>query len=213
MRRHIGTLMAAGLLLTGAYRSEAQECFECDRGHGAGAPGCYEQGSCCHRLWAWLTYRPVPSPHHCQCCRVYPTIMPPLYTYFIGEFGPASPLLAHHGDFAAHGDFHHLPLMEHGNGGIGHVTPAPSSEMRTGVIFHESRQATPAQTVYTVRRPSSPYAANAVVVYQESPVAAQGERVMVAPNGTVGQGVPLHAASSPSVVPIRDVLGEVTGSN
>jgi hypothetical protein len=45
------------------------------------------------RLWSWMTYRPlrVPRPGECRICQLTPT--PPLYMYFIGEYGPRSPSL------------------------------------------------------------------------------------------------------------------------
>jgi hypothetical protein len=53
----------------------------------------YQRGCNCKRIWQWLTYRPLPAPTCCQCpkCSI---CVPPLYLYFIGEYGPRSPDLA-----------------------------------------------------------------------------------------------------------------------
>ena len=65
-------------------------CCEKKSGIVCQAPGrCYlGRGSdCCHRWWAWLTYRPLKKPclsdccHKCNGCHV-----PPLYLYFLDQY-------------------------------------------------------------------------------------------------------------------------------
>jgi hypothetical protein len=46
-------------------------------------------------MFHWLTYRPLPVPAAYQCPRCQQIGTPPLYMYFIGEYGPRSPDLAH----------------------------------------------------------------------------------------------------------------------
>jgi hypothetical protein len=52
-------------------------------------PGCYcGRGSdCCHRLWAWLTYRPLKKPCLTDCChKCNGCWVPPLYLYFLDQY-------------------------------------------------------------------------------------------------------------------------------
>ena len=60
-----------------------------------GCNHCGHHGSCLSRLCNWITYHPLPVPKSCQCrmCELTPT--PPLYMYFIGEYGPRSPSLGY----------------------------------------------------------------------------------------------------------------------
>jgi hypothetical protein len=92
MRRQISRLACIGALLFGGV-CQAQE-------HVA-MPAPVSQG--CHhkhdfslkRLCDWVCYKPLRVPHDCECKMLQLTPTPPLYTYFIGEFGPRSPSLGY----------------------------------------------------------------------------------------------------------------------
>lgn len=69
-----------------------------------------ERGWSCQRIWAWLTYRPLPVPKEFRRGPVFvQTATPPYYTYFLYMYGPRSPALgfpprpAHHGGHCEHG--------------------------------------------------------------------------------------------------------------
>jgi hypothetical protein len=52
----------------------------------------HEHGSCCRRLWDWLTYRPLTEPNPCGCCHnCVPCCTPPLYTFFLNNCANALP--------------------------------------------------------------------------------------------------------------------------
>ncbi len=51
----------------------------------------HQRGCSLKRLCQWLTYRPLPVPQCCQGCQWETTSLPPMYTYFIGVYGPRSP--------------------------------------------------------------------------------------------------------------------------
>ena len=94
MGRQLTRLAAIVALLAGGAIGQAQEfvpspvidgCNSCQHRHDFSLK----------RLWDWATYRPLRVPVACQChmCQLTPT--PPLYMYFIGEFGPRSPSLGY----------------------------------------------------------------------------------------------------------------------
>ena len=98
----------AGILLVIGSASFAQE-FDGDCGHGH---RCHHRNrrSCCPRLFAWWTYRPLPVPHDQKAfIRFQQTPQPPYYAYFVYLYGPRSPALGfkptpvHHGSICAHG--------------------------------------------------------------------------------------------------------------
>jgi hypothetical protein len=94
MRRQISKLVAIAALMIGTT-VQAQEFV----GHTPAPPVC--QG--CHhhhdfslsRLCAWVCYKPLRVPHTCECKMLQLTPTPPLYMYFIGEYGPRSPSLGY----------------------------------------------------------------------------------------------------------------------
>jgi hypothetical protein len=96
MKRQMIALAAiAGILASGAL-SQAQE-FVGTPPPAAPCQGCHAQHHhfSLASLCSWLTYRPTRVPHTCECrmCQLTPT--PPLYMYFIGEYGPRSPSLGY----------------------------------------------------------------------------------------------------------------------
>jgi hypothetical protein len=131
MRRDFSSLLASGLLLAAAASCQAQDHVVVGE-HSIPVVQGYnhipQRGCSWQQIWDWMTYRPLPMPKCCKCCRVNPTATPPLYMYFLGEYGPRSPLLGYagpHDGFAghgtipadAHGDFVPLgtgPIPEHG---------------------------------------------------------------------------------------------------
>jgi len=72
------------------------------------SPNCYcgRGAECCHRIWWWLTYRPLSKPGLAGCCQKCGDChIPPLYTYFLDKChaagcetcgGPACQTGAHH---------------------------------------------------------------------------------------------------------------------
>ena len=109
MRRQITRLAAIAAILAGGTVGRAQELAGTPQpvpvSELAGTPQprpvsqacnhCGAHGSCLSRLWNWLTYHPLPVPKSCQCCMCELTPTPPLYMYFIGEYGPRSPNLGY----------------------------------------------------------------------------------------------------------------------
>jgi hypothetical protein len=69
------------------------------------------------QICGWFCYRPLPWPRSAVKCN--PSCTPPLYLYFIGEYGPRSPLLVgyvgpYHGQ-EVHGPMVYGPVSpEHG---------------------------------------------------------------------------------------------------
>lgn len=97
-------LVIVSLVLTSAPPSFAQEPAEANC-HGGCQRG--ERGPLCQRIWAWLTYRPLPVPREARRSPWFvQTATPPLYTYLLFMYGPRSPALgfppAHHGDHWVH---------------------------------------------------------------------------------------------------------------
>jgi hypothetical protein len=98
MRRRIPTCLAIGFMLATAHQAAAQEIVAppvptVPVANGYTMP--YQRGCSPKRIFQWLTYRPLPVPVCCQCLRCQTTGTPPLYMYFIAEYGPRSPNLAH----------------------------------------------------------------------------------------------------------------------
>jgi hypothetical protein len=83
----------------------------------------YQRGCSLKRICQWLFYRPLPVPAACQCPRCQTIHPAPLYMYFIGEFGPRSPELAHlTGGFAAGQVFVGPNLFGPPTAGNGHIS-------------------------------------------------------------------------------------------
>jgi hypothetical protein len=95
MGRQIARLTAIVALLVGACIGRAQECVAPPAPVCHGCNTCHHHGFSLERLVSWMTYRPVRVPHACECrvCQLGPT--PPLFMYFIGEYGPRSPSLGY----------------------------------------------------------------------------------------------------------------------
>ncbi len=115
MLRQLSSGLAMGLMLVAARHGGAQE-MEVPAPEAVPPPAVirvspgytlpYQRGCSLKRICQWLTYRPLPQPVPvcCQGPRCQTSALPPLYLYFIGEFGPRSPELAHMtGGFAAGG--------------------------------------------------------------------------------------------------------------
>jgi hypothetical protein len=153
------------------------------QGHGGPAPvpepaihGCSyrtPRGSCCQRFCAWLCYRPLPVPKEYRgCLTVMKTPTPPLYTYFIGLYGPRSPSLGFPTTHVAHGplagDSVHgpdaapsapaeLPPAEENLPAPRYLNEAPSSKSNQDESRSTAPAATlPAQTLPLAQIPEAP---------------------------------------------------------
>ncbi len=98
MRRQVTRLAAIGLLLAGGTIGQAQEVVDPPPVMAPAPHTCHQashRGFSLSRLWSWMTYHPQPVPKSCECRMLELTPTPPLYTYFLGEYGPRSPGLGY----------------------------------------------------------------------------------------------------------------------
>ena len=118
MRRQINRLAAITALVIGAT-VQAQDFV--------GDPPAVPVGQGCHhhhgfslkRLCDWVCYKPLRVPHACECKMLQLTPTPPLYMYFIGEFGPRSPSLGYPvWDHFAHSGPEHCAQTQEPNGSL-----------------------------------------------------------------------------------------------
>src|SRR5690242_1380538 len=96
--RHFSLGLAFGLMLAAGRQATAQEIVSTPISVVPVANAYtmpYQRGCSLKRICQWLCYRPLPVPAACQCPQLQPTTRPPTYMYFIGEYGPRSPDLAH----------------------------------------------------------------------------------------------------------------------
>ena len=219
MRKQTSTCLAIGFLLATVPQARAQEIVAPPVPAVPVAPAYtmpYQRGCSLKRICQWLTYRPLPVPACCQCPRCQTTATPPLYMYFIGEFGPRSPELAHMtGGYTAGQVFQGPSLFE--PAGTAHARTAEStfggSRIRNAISGSPSRLKVPGgrgittsafsrgQTVQHVPVwdvPARQIGHEVIVPVRNVPAAATGQEV------PAGQDVPLHGAGACREIPIHE---------
>jgi len=228
MRRQFPTWLAAGFVLTVAHQIQAQEFLAPPVPAvpvTAGYTLPYQRGCSLKRFCKWLCYRPLPVPAKYQCQGLQKDALPPLYLYFVGEYGPRSPELAiMTGGYAAGGVFNGPSLFPNdptANGlaratanplespalakataaaGSRKPTQAPANSVPTRVIGREN-------TVPVPDVASRPIGRQNPVPVRDLPAAASGQELRTpAPMGELPREVSAHeAAHTPIYVPVRDV--------
>lgn len=219
MRKQTSTCLAIGFLLATVPQARAQEIVAPPVPAVPVAPAYtmpYQRGCSLKRIFQWLTYRPLPVPACCQCPRCQTIGTPPLYMYFIGEFGPRSPDLAHMtGGYAAGQVFHGPSLFEpaetaHAHAGessfgvsrIRNALPGSPPRLqvpvRRGVTTNtfSKRQALQQVPVWDV--PARQAGHEVIVPVRDVPAAATGQEA------PAGQDISFHGAGASREIPVHE---------
>jgi len=224
MRRQFPTWLAAGFLVTVVHQIQAQEFIappvpSVPVVAGYSLP--YQRGCSLKRICKWLCYRPLPVPAAYQCRGFQKDALPPLYLYFVGEYGPRSPELAHMtGGYAVGGVFHGPTLFPNDPtaSGLTRATANPlesltfakattgagnrkPAQVPTRVIGREIIVPVPDVPARTIGRQNT-------VPVRDLPAVASDQhlRAPASPTSDLPREVSVHeAARTPIQVPVRDV--------